>query len=425
MEVNVPSVLFLTFILSTCPSASCVKTKTAILHEKVALTCEKFCQGTRTWTLNDEQQVAKCEGDRCEYADGFENIRISNESSEGRMSLDLSLNPVEFNDQGFYTGNCDNHNCFYQLQVLAPEIVNAFTGDNVTLPCYAVTKKRNTKHYTNLYILWEKNVEKNGEMVLQLKDGTLTYGLIPENRGLIFKDGFKGGDLSLHLFNVRPSDEGIYQCHYSERIEKETFQGVPNSVWLRVQARTFEVKDGDPLKVPVTIVDPVDVTFRVRDGAPEETVCTLSRSQPQCATKHDGRFAVEDATLTFTQVSLPHSGVYFLSNKKTGEVLYIVSVTAAAKESWIRLCPPTLIFVVILHIISCISYPCLRTRFWNLHGFMATWLQQRERRNASKPDETVTYTQVRASVGDVKVSVQVSEEDEESGKTLSTIPVFE
>ncbi|XP_063078298.1 uncharacterized protein LOC134468286 [Engraulis encrasicolus] len=319
------SLLLVLTCLSWTLSSAQYTAKTAVLDDDVALTCNTFCQGPRTWTDLDGNEVAHCEVDgRCRSAD--ENIKMSNDSKDGKQSLDLVISPVHFNNQGFYLGTCDGHYCDKKLQVLAPQRVIVHTGENITLPCHAITKKNEMDQ--NIYGLWEKN----GEMGVKLDGGVLTHGVIPMDRGLISRDGYKRGDLSLSLSFVRPSDAGLYQCHYSPRRDTDNFQGAPNSVVLEVLVSTFQVQDDAPVTVPVISDGPVAVTFKGHDGGPEDEVCTLSEGLPQCNPQHGGMFAMQDGKLTFTRGISTRGEVYVLKDVNKGYVIYRFNVTRAAKE---------------------------------------------------------------------------------------------
>lgn len=59
---------------------------------------------------------------------GFKNrVRISNEKE---YSLDLTINPVEFRDQGVFVGSCDDKEFFdFRLEVLGEFFFSWFSAD--------------------------------------------------------------------------------------------------------------------------------------------------------------------------------------------------------------------------------------------------------------------------------------------------------
>ncbi|XP_041952126.1 uncharacterized protein LOC121712138 isoform X1 [Alosa sapidissima] len=232
MKGNAVFMLVYVFTLWMCLPVIGVR-KSGIVHETITLPCNLFCNDTLTWTLLDTGPVIRCERGDCQTGKGFENrVRVSNESFHGNRTLGLIIGLLKFNDQGHYEGKCGDQYCDYTLQVLVPVDVNVSTGNNATLPCYAAMKKN--KDHKTAYILWERN----GEMVLLLKNGTFTYGRMLENRVSVSKNGYKNGDLSLHIVDALPSDQGVYVCQYSDTGKTDDFKGGPNSVRLNVQGET-------------------------------------------------------------------------------------------------------------------------------------------------------------------------------------------
>lgn len=233
MEANATFTCIFIFILYIgLPNVSSVdmKRKTAILNQTTTLNCSHFCRGNVTWTSDDGRPVIDCQNRPCQAGKGFENrVRITDERVDGKHSLDLIIDVVKFNDQGGYVGTCDGHYCDYKLEVLMPLAVNVSTGDSASLPCFVATQKDDKAGY----ILWEKD----GMPVLLVEHGLHTFGPKLENRLFVSKDGHKNGDLSLHIIDVRPSDQGVYHCHYSPTRETDSFRGGPNSVRLNVQEK--------------------------------------------------------------------------------------------------------------------------------------------------------------------------------------------
>lgn len=89
----------------------------AMLNESVTFYCNHSCKGLSKWTYNEEYLVIQCKQSNCEEGKGFNNrVRISNEKE---YSLDLTINPVEFGDQGVFVGSCDDKEFFdFRLEVL-------------------------------------------------------------------------------------------------------------------------------------------------------------------------------------------------------------------------------------------------------------------------------------------------------------------
>lgn len=119
----------------------------------------------------------------------------------------------------------------FSLWFTVPLAVSGSTGDNVTIPCYAAIPKSIPSKTS--YVLWEKD----GKRILLLVNGNVTHDPMLTNRVSVSEEGYKTGDLSLHLTDVRTSDEGIYSCHYSNTRETDHFRGGPRAVKLIVQSK--------------------------------------------------------------------------------------------------------------------------------------------------------------------------------------------
>lgn len=87
----------------------------------------------------------------------------------------------------------------------------------MSIPCYALTDKRVPDD--DISVQWEKD----GEVVVKLERGAMSYGAGLEGRGFIAASQYKNGDLSLTILKTQPSDAGMYRCvhRHEEAAEPE------------------------------------------------------------------------------------------------------------------------------------------------------------------------------------------------------------
>ncbi|KAF4093419.1 hypothetical protein AMELA_G00001930 [Ameiurus melas] len=191
------------------------------VYDPVLLTCNNTCSGDVTWTLSvrTEIRVSECKRSTCVEGHGFENrTRLVH----GGPSL--QLNPVMYNDKGWYICYCDKDMiCKFHLDVVFPTLKSVCVGKKVTIPCYTYTDKRILDE--NINVQWEKD----GKPFVTLQHGKMSYGPSFEGRGFITLSQYKNEDLSLTIPKVQQSDGGIYRCrHRHEEL------GQPEAVNLRI-----------------------------------------------------------------------------------------------------------------------------------------------------------------------------------------------
>ncbi|XP_069028276.1 matrix remodeling-associated protein 8-like isoform X2 [Embiotoca jacksoni] len=133
------------------------------------------------------------------------------------------LNNADMNDNGLYefTYNRDLLHLI-QVDVLIPYEVSVTAGETAPLPCHAVTSGESVQSF-----LWEKD----GESVLQLPSGDISYGTdFNGSRVSVSSDWHRRGDLTLTVKEAEPKDEGVYYCS----LNKRSSRGNPAVVRLRV-----------------------------------------------------------------------------------------------------------------------------------------------------------------------------------------------
>ncbi|KAM9112876.1 butyrophilin subfamily 3 member A2-like [Pangshura tecta] len=96
------------------------------------------------------------------------------------------------------------------FEVISPPTVTGIVGQDVVLPCQISTRMQPD----NMEVQWKKIIQAAIETVYEYKaqTGQDMPGQKYEGRGVLLKDGFTSGNVSLKLKNVRPADEGMYSC---------------------------------------------------------------------------------------------------------------------------------------------------------------------------------------------------------------------
>lgn len=84
--------------------------------------------------------------------------------------------------------------------------MSATVGETVTLPFYARTNK-NVADHQMMY-----RCEKDGELVVEVQQGKLSYGAGFEHHVSVSLNGYRTGDLSLTILSIQQSDGGTYYC---------------------------------------------------------------------------------------------------------------------------------------------------------------------------------------------------------------------
>ncbi|XP_045557518.1 uncharacterized protein [Salmo salar] len=199
----------------------------------------RHCQGAAGSFCN--KTVATFDGNNLIPGEGYENrVQLQN----GNLSLTISS--AEYNDMGWYECVCNNKVLQdVELEVLVPTEISFFVGDNVTLPFHGFTGK------------WTKDSEiyiqcfKDGHIVFTISGGYITYGSGYQDRVSVSMDGYRKGDISFILTNLRRSDQGTYWCFFGPDYQR----GYPGAVTLTVTPKEKHCDDtGRPTMVVVVVV---------------------------------------------------------------------------------------------------------------------------------------------------------------------------
>ncbi|XP_058237613.1 uncharacterized protein LOC131347526 isoform X2 [Hemibagrus wyckioides] len=196
--------------------------KVVNVNDPVLLTCNQPCAGDVKWMLSDRPGllVRECKSGVCVEGHAFEN---RTRPVQGEPSL--HLNPVMYNDKGWYICYCDHSQiCQFYLDVVFSGVNSVCVGENVTLRCYASTDK--TIRDNDISVQWEKD----DQTVVTLQQGKMIYGPVFEGRALITASQYKNGDLSLTILKVQQSDRGTYRCKH-----RHEEPGQPEAVTLSVR----------------------------------------------------------------------------------------------------------------------------------------------------------------------------------------------
>lgn len=196
----------------------------------------RHCQGAAGSFCN--KTVATFDGNNLIPGEGYENrVQLQN----GNLSLTISS--AEYNDMGWYECVCNNkvlHDV--KVEVLVPFKISFHVGDNVKLSCHGSTKKQTPD--SEIHIYWEKD----GQTVLNVTAGNITYDPGFENRVWVSNDAYRQGDISLTINNLQLSDQGLYQCFFGS---KE--RGIPDAVTVTVTVPVQE-KHSDNACVVVMVI---------------------------------------------------------------------------------------------------------------------------------------------------------------------------
>lgn len=239
------------------------------VNNPAALTCNQSCAGDVKWMLSrrPDLPVSECRKGVCVEGNGFKN---RTEPVQGEPFLHLK--PVMYNDQGWYICYCNNLElCRFHLEVVSPRLESASAGANVTLLCYADTKKNIRDH--EIFIEWEKD----GQRVVMLKDGDMAYGSGFKGRALVSLSQYKNGDLSLTLLQVQQSDGGLYRCTHRDKElgepEAINLSIIEPPVWAAVKQSTFPWYES--LLVVIFVVLVVFLVFKFHKHISRQGNCTM------------------------------------------------------------------------------------------------------------------------------------------------------
>ncbi|XP_067298761.1 uncharacterized protein si:dkey-22i16.9 [Pseudorasbora parva] len=318
------------------------------VRDTAIIPCNKTCNGDLSWKLrtkNEELDVLRCVQGTCREGDTFKSRASLSKNQTGNLSL--KLNPVLYNDEGWYTASCDSASlCNFHLEVFVPTSVNTLIRGNVTLPCYARTEKKIADDAVNIF--WKKD----DQTVLEVQKGITKYGSGFTGRASVSLHHYKDGDLSLTILWVTTSDKGLYRCYHNTEEE----HGHPGAVTLNVTAlqKFCAKKFGDNLTLDLFGSDPVTVTFT---GSTETPVCSVMGNNAKCSPEYTNRVSAINSTLVLGGLTPSDSGVFTVKDKM-GEVICIVTVEVPSTGVAQRNCYVSL-SVLIGFVVICI---CLY--FW-------------------------------------------------------------
>ncbi|KAK2819504.1 hypothetical protein Q7C36_021150 [Tachysurus vachellii] len=191
------------------------------VNDPVLLTCNTSCTGDVKWMLSSRPGliVSECRSGVCVEGHAF---KKRTRPVHGEASV--HLNHVEYNDKGWYICYCDTLKiCQFYLDVVFSSVKRVCVGADVILPCYAATDKMIADK--DISVQWEKN----GRPVVKLQKGKMSYSPDFEGRAFVTMSQYKYGALSLTIFNVQQSDQGIYRCKH-----RHEEPGQPEAVTLSV-----------------------------------------------------------------------------------------------------------------------------------------------------------------------------------------------
>ncbi|XP_043092460.1 uncharacterized protein si:dkey-22i16.9 [Puntigrus tetrazona] len=313
MKLPQPSKSAIYFIL-TFGLFLCARPVEVNIKETVIFPCNETCNGQLLWTFetdNEELDVLKCDQNACTEGDSFK-YRASFKPG----ALSPTLYPVLYNDEGLYVAYCNAvFLCQFHLKVLVPATVSASVNSNITLHCYARTKKQVADDTVN--VLWKKD----DQIVFQVKNGITTYGPGFKGRASVSLPHYKDGDLSLNIHGVTTSDQGLFRCYHGDTDE----HGYPGAVSLNVIAgQNFYAKTSDDLHLDLFGSDRVKVTFTSHMA--EALVCDVTGSYSMCSPDYSNRVSVTKGFLVVHDVTSSDTGT-FIVRDETGEVVGVHTVT--------------------------------------------------------------------------------------------------
>ncbi|XP_077102549.1 uncharacterized protein LOC143753751 [Siphateles boraxobius] len=321
------------------------------VRDTAIIPCNETCNGNLLWELktkNEKLDVLQCGQGTCTEGDSFKN-RASFSEKFKAGNLSLKLDPVLYNDEGWYKVSCDSKFlCRFHLEVFVPTTVNATIRSNVTLPCYARTEKQLADDAVN--VLWKKD----DQTVLQVQKGITSYGSSFTGRATVSLHHYKDGDLSLTIFWVTPADKGLYRCYHNTEEE----HGHPGAVTLNVIAhqKFYAKKFGDNLTLDLFGSDLVTVTF---SGSTENLVCRVSGNDPECSPEYTNRVSVVNYSLVLGMLTSSDRGTFTVKDKM-GEVISTNTVTVeGVTQRYYYVAPLSVLAVFVLSCI-CLFFGCHR-----------------------------------------------------------------
>ncbi|XP_053083042.1 uncharacterized protein LOC113539468 [Pangasianodon hypophthalmus] len=211
-----------------------------LVNEPVTFPCT--CSGNWPvvlWTrfIPSKAVIAKCHSRTCWIEQHCQKrCAVSGDTSTGNFSI--MIRSAAYNDAGSYRCTCDGDPVTeVKLKVYVPTVVQAFEGENVTLPCYGDTQQ-GVKD-----VKWRKG----GLMFLLYthENRSVTTEEASAGRFMMSVEGFLDGDLSLHISSVHRTDAGFYQC----LIHDESREGEPRAVLLKIEGLQQLTTNGSEVAV--------------------------------------------------------------------------------------------------------------------------------------------------------------------------------
>ncbi|XP_072526256.1 uncharacterized protein [Salminus brasiliensis] len=317
---------------------------TVELGHSTTISCRQNCSTVEWWTNGVETyRIFRFAEGSCAIVGEFEGrIECSAEKINGG-DVSLTIHSVVYNDRGWYYCSCDGKDqCDRRIEVIVPASLNISVGGTGKLSCYAETDKRTPDSST--YVLWEKD----GQQVVKLEQGKMSYGSGFEQRVLVSDEDYRKGDLSLTISDVRFSDSGLYRCSL-----KDEEYGYPNSITLSVQAHRFEhhEKEGDSVLLDLVMSPPLMVFFtKAGEDTADSWICTRAKAAVHCKAGYDHRASIMNTSLKLGELTVADSGTYKITDIHS-EIIAIHRLTViglpSAKIPVAALVPCGLVVVVL------------------------------------------------------------------------------
>ncbi|KAF5894330.1 butyrophilin 2 isoform X1, partial [Clarias magur] len=206
--------------------------------------------------------------------------------------------------------------CMKKTSIAYPHIVQAFAGDDVTLPCYLFPKKSAVA----MEIRWIKGTD----CICVYQHGQVKEGKGYEGRVSLFTHELEEGNVSLRLRNVQVSDGGEYKCEMSHEEHKVENSGVDlqvsdfklfpkpdDSFILRICETSFTKPyiiygcDGDDVTLPCYLSPKKSViSMEIRWFKETDCICVYQNGQVKEGQGYEGRVSLFTHELEKGNVSL-------------------------------------------------------------------------------------------------------------------------
>ncbi|XP_066517989.1 uncharacterized protein [Hoplias malabaricus] len=330
--------IYITLVLLAVVSV--INAVTVKLGHSATISCKQNCT-TVKWLTNNKE-ILRFSGGKCTVAPEFEGRTECSEEKIRRGDISLIILSVGYNDRGWYYTMCDGKDhCDQKLDILVLTVVNVSVGAQATLPCFAETDKYSD--LSSIYIQWEKDTK----LVVKLENGVISYGSGFEQRAMVSTEGYKKGDLSLSINNVRFSDSGLFRCSL-----KDGAYGYPHTVSLTVEVHRFEhyIKEGDSVSLDLVLPTPVMMHFSQDNRKTAESwMCTKPKEDYfHCKPDYEQRASILNNAVVLSKLSESDSGMYTITDIRTNEVVGVHKLTVIGMTSVITSVVVVSIFVGVL-----------------------------------------------------------------------------